>query len=326
VKTLFFRPEYFLGADELAAEKVALVRERFAEAEVPLNTSLRPVSYFHSLVLWTRFSGSSLHAALQRGRRLQARQAAGALLGLGGVLLAAGGVRRGRSAGWTRGMLACVVMSSGFCGMALEMLLILVFQSLYGYVYTRIALIVAVFMLGLVLGAPSGSALSAGGGRWTWLVLAACEILLLLCAAAIVPAVNFAGGAGGLGARSEALILLLVAAAGWAVGAEFPVCNRLYCRAGGAVGAGAAITHASDHVGAAGARAGAGNGRGLAGGAQRLRSSARGLGGAGAAGAVRQVVPEQAGYRRRRVAPGLCTGPSAGAQPPPYRTPDVPWA
>ncbi|MBN1556773.1 MAG: hypothetical protein JW951_01355, partial [Lentisphaerae bacterium] len=53
------------------------------------------------------------------------------------------------------------------------------------------------------------------------------------------------------GAVLETLLYLLVAAAGWAVGAEFPLGTRLYGDAGGGVGNAAAVMDAWDHTGAA---------------------------------------------------------------------------
>ena len=44
------------------------------------------------------------------------------------------------------------IVSTGFAGMALEIILIFAFQNIYGYVYENIGLIIAVFMFGVSLG------------------------------------------------------------------------------------------------------------------------------------------------------------------------------
>ena len=132
--------------------------------------------------------------------------------------------------------------------MALEVLLIFVYQSLYGYVYGRIGLIVGLFMLGLVAGAPSGRWLAARGYRLTVCMLASIEAMLLAFACIIPGIMRFAAASGSLG---EGVICLCVAAVGWAVGAEFPLANGMLRRAGASVGRAAAVADASDHSGAA---------------------------------------------------------------------------
>jgi spermidine synthase len=142
-------------------------------------------------------------------------------------------------------MLGLLMLTTGLCGMALEMVLIFVFQGLYGYVYTRMGLIVAAFMLGLVLGAPSGRWVASGQRSWAWAGLAGIEIVLLVCALAVSRLVGLSQ------AGVEILIYVAVVVVGWGVGAEFPVVNRLYIDAGGTLGTAAAITDATDHFGAA---------------------------------------------------------------------------
>lgn len=291
--TDFFRPEYFLGADEITPEKIKYVEGRFSATEVPLNTNLKPVTYFYNLLLWSRFSGSGMEAFFRSVKSLSCRDLAKWLVLAGTICLLVGMLVRlaGRSQGcragmpqaarreleedrpqeaataaqagvsalqmgriWSRLMIGVLIATTGFCGMALEILLIFVFQSLYGYVYTRMGLIVAMFMLGLVLGASSGR-IMARGRRWcSWLAIAGVELLLVIFSLAIPRVVGMAslpGGADQLLLWYEVAIYLAVVLIGWAVGAEFPLGNRLFCDAGGTVGAAAAITDASDHIGAA---------------------------------------------------------------------------
>ena len=145
-------------------------------------------------------------------------------------------------------MVLLLVASTGACGMALEVLLIFVYQSLYGYVYGRIGLIVGLFMLGLVAGAPSGRWLAARGHRLAACLLGSIEALLLVFACLVPGIMRFVAASG---SRGEGVICLCVAAVGWAVGAEFPLANGLLRRAGVSVGVAAAVTDASDHLGAA---------------------------------------------------------------------------
>jgi predicted membrane-bound spermidine synthase len=267
VATEFFRPEYFLGEDALTGEKRARVRQRFTEAGGALNRSVQPVTYFNNLVVWSRFSGSGATGLLRRLRGLRATVVMAWIVGFGvfclsvscGVwcwvqILAPPGQARAGAEGqwgassWGRGMVLLLLASTGACGMALEVLLIFVYQSLYGYVYGRIGLIVGLFMLGLVAGAPSGRWLAARGHRLTVCMLGSIEALLLAFACMVPGIMRFASISGSLG---EGVICLCVAVVGWAVGAEFPLANGLLRRAGASVGGAAAVADASDHLGAA---------------------------------------------------------------------------
>ena len=252
----FFRPEYFLAADRIDPEKLEFVRTRFEASDVPVNTMLRPVTYFCNLMLWSRFSGSSIEGVLDRVRRATAGGIVPAVLGFGIFCLAVALIlvgmqkrhHRARDGeGWARFMVAVVLAGTGFCAMALEVVLILMFQSLYGYVYTRMGLIVAMFMLGLVAGAASGRAMAHGRGRIPLLWLAGMEMFLLVCALA-VPRLGIGFSTWRFG---EAAIHVCVVVVGWAVGVEFPLANRVFRHAGGNLGSAAAITDASDHLGAA---------------------------------------------------------------------------
>ena len=261
VPTRYFRPEYFRFADELMPEKTRYVTSRFESTAVPLNTNLRPVAYLYNLVLWSRYSGSGIGRLLQsmqgvRTLPLVCGIAAAGLAALAGGLLVrllsgAGGGARDR---WARAMAGILIGSTGFSGMALEIALLLVFQGLYGYVYTRMGLIVAVFMLGLVAGAPCGKWLARGGSAHCWRALGFVELLLFLVALGIPRLASLAARPDATYALQvfvEVGIHAVIVLVGWAVGAEFPLGNRVFCDAGGTVGTAAAITDASDHLGAA---------------------------------------------------------------------------
>ena len=45
-----------------------------------------------------------------------------------------------------------VVATTGFSGMVCDLLIVLLFQTIYGYVYRYVGLIIAAFMAGLALG------------------------------------------------------------------------------------------------------------------------------------------------------------------------------
>lgn len=257
----YFRPEYFFNADEISPEKTEFVERRLAGMPAPVNTALRPMTAYYQLRLWSHFSGSRLEGILDGLSRVRFHWAA-AGIGLAGLVLLvvglAAGARRRVAGGtwgrrWARGMLGLVLASTGFCGMALELILIYVFQSLLGYVYARIGLIVAVFMLGLMLGALAAGR-RPGSEAGSWRALLGLDVLLLLLAG-IVPvladACLYSPALAGSGAWIEGVIDGAMLLAGWALGAQFVVVVRLLGATGVGRGAAAARANAADLFGAA---------------------------------------------------------------------------
>lgn len=118
-----------------------------------LNSDFRPIGYFHTLIFWGDLTGS--RGAEQLGRLLDIRPTWLALpvaliLGLVALLHL---TRPRRSARPDRQLaVGLAVFTTGLSTMAMQVALLFAFQSLYGFVYEMIGLIVAVFMAGLASG------------------------------------------------------------------------------------------------------------------------------------------------------------------------------
>lgn len=254
IRTSYFRPEYFLGADEISADKTSYTTSRFAAAGVAPNSISRPVACYYSLLTWSRVSGSGVEGMLSVAGRLNPRLISIIVVLAGPILFAAGFVirrkrRSGRTAdAWSQAMIGLVVLTTGFVGMAMEIVLVYMFQSSQGYVYSRIGLLVALFMTGLAMGALGGRLLASGSGRRAFLALGVAETALavLFVATAWLAVVLLKGG--GL---SGWIIYGLVAATGALAGIEFPVAVRLSSGQNAGSGQAVAWFNAADHLGAA---------------------------------------------------------------------------
>jgi spermidine synthase len=192
-------------------------------------------------------------------RVLHPVRAGAGLLAAGGVALLIGwllrlrGSERARGV-WVRGLSGVVLASIGFFSMSMEVLLVMVFQGLYGYIYTRMGVIVAAFMLGLVIGAPTGRALCRRGAVWGWgslFVVLGAQLLGALSVPRIMLLAFRWMGHPVLGAGLEVSFYLMVAWLGFLTGAAFPPANLIFTEAGGSLGTASAVTDASDHLGAA---------------------------------------------------------------------------
>ncbi len=256
IKYQYFQPAYFCVADEIEPSKIKYVEARFSESGALPNTSIKPVAYFYNLLLWSRFSESGIAHVLHKVKAMDRSTVVLAVLVAGGLCLVVGSMlsRNEGSGRWSRAMLGVVLGMSGFTAMALEMVLIFVFQSLYGYVYIKMGFIVAVFMLGLVCGAMGGKWCNARCKAAPWRTMLYLEVALIVLALGIPLFVTFVSerdAAGWVQGIMEGMIFLFICALGLMVGMQFPLGNRLFCEAGGTVDGAAAVTDAADHFGAA---------------------------------------------------------------------------
>jgi spermidine synthase len=162
IRSPHFDPLWFAGASDLldAAKRAAVKRALAAHPPAFLNTDERPAAALYHMWFWLQTSEAS-HAtpsapAEQRFdllgllMRLRMEHVTAALL-IATVLAALAGLVRGRG-GLSRAALLWSVGTTGFASMALEIVLLYTFQTLYGYVYSMVGLVVGVFMFGLVLG------------------------------------------------------------------------------------------------------------------------------------------------------------------------------
>ena len=152
----------------------------------------------------------------------------------------------------TRGPILGVVVTTGFFGTAMSILLIFSFQTLYGYTYQWIGLLVAFFMVGLALGSYLMTRSIEKIQSLHRALIGVEALILLSCALSgllfgllySAPAEVF----GFQGIRVGFLAISLLS--GFWVGFEFPLCSRAMTRNGKSVGRPAGILYASDLIGA----------------------------------------------------------------------------
>lgn len=241
IRNDYFIPEFFLGYDGIDPDKTRFVADRLDSADVPENSNERPVTYFYQLLLWSRISASSIGRVLGWLGSVDSRLIVFLFFVMGCMCWLIGMVNNG-SCRWSRIVAGTVIGTTGFCSMALEIILIFMFQALFGYVYTRIGLIVGMFMLGLVVGAQSGRYISFRKNNSARKMLLVIEIMIMGTAMSLPMCLR---------ANSELLIYVIISAVGWAVGAEFHLANILFREAGGSSAGSASVTDATDHLGAA---------------------------------------------------------------------------
>jgi spermidine synthase len=125
--------------------------------------------------------------------------------------------------------LAFAVLSTGFCGMGVEMIVILSFQSIYGYLYQWIGLLMAAFMSGLACGAFLATWLMTRI-RQGYRVICGLEglqlVLVLLSAWGIVALQGLFLEKAATLEVPKGVLLCINVVAGLLVGSGFPLANR----------------------------------------------------------------------------------------------------
>jgi spermidine synthase len=197
----------------LDPRRVAILKEAAGDEAAAVNTDLRPVSYFFNAVLWSAQFRGWYAGILSSLASLPARLLLAVfLIILGAILLF---LRlRSKRVGAILGSLAVM----GLTSLAVEVMILVWFQSRFGFVYERIALLLAVFMAGLAGGAFGTARRKAF--RPALLVLHQSVIVLLLIAARPV-----------LTAKApEAFFFIFLGALGFANGGFFVSAQSLFLR------------------------------------------------------------------------------------------------
>ncbi len=216
---------YYLK-DRLSPERIAYLDASLAGVEAPVNSDLLPACLHLSTVLANRQFADAPGLMRGAGRHLTVRNALLAGVAII-VLLMLPALRRRRMAAALPGSVLAAIFVVGLTEISIEITALLAFQSLYGYVYHHLALIVAAFMAGLALGGRLGTAaVRRGAGRrsFTCLQIALTGVPLALGAAVV-----------GISRLPHDLLVawsgffpLIVVASAILAGAQFPLASRLY--------------------------------------------------------------------------------------------------
>jgi spermidine synthase len=229
---LKFMRSGYLDADlsdmRLAAVKSSMDR---ASGRARPNSDLTPSAVLYRILLWQGRTGYAGILSIPQKRGMWFAFVSGlAIFVFGAFALTLKG------SGGNRGLV--LLSLGGFAGIAAETVLMYLYQAGYGFLYSRIALLLAAFMAGMALGAMAGVR-DAARPAWLWTgYFLAVSVVVWADPGAWVP--EWAG---------LALFLLLMTGAGALTGVSFGVGSALLESAGWRHAGGAA--YGMDLLGAA---------------------------------------------------------------------------
>lgn len=240
--------EYYLFAD-FSPERFLSIRQRLASGEKSeLNRDFRPVSYYYDVILWStyfRYDIKQLLKMVTPGRIWWV------LLIFCIIIAGAGAVRRLWSRLPSFGVLTSIA-TTGFAEILFQVVTLLSFQIIYGYVYYKLSLILTSYMIGLILGSQLVTrAIARNKGTLSTFIRTQISIVLYPL---VLPVLfwMFAASSSKVAVYLGSNIILpfLPIIPGLIGGFQFPLANRLYLESRRGIARAAGLTYGLDLFGA----------------------------------------------------------------------------
>jgi len=195
-------------------------------SQVEINRDFLPWGLFYSLSFWNSLFSPKFSATF---RSIARTNLSTLLIPLGFLFFIFLAIRMYLGK-WRRTPIPIAVFTTGFGGIAFNMVLILAFQSLYGYLYHMIVLLTTSFMVGLSLGSLMMTHVIGKVERARSLLLKTESIIVSFSALLPIVLLAFHAQIDRPFLLSSVRIILLIMnlISGFLVGSEFPVATGAY--------------------------------------------------------------------------------------------------
>ncbi|MGA7558507.1 MAG: hypothetical protein WBW12_06295 [Terriglobales bacterium] len=229
LKTQYVR-EYFIPF-RMMPDRMEQVREQLRPlASTPVNRDFEPIAYYFDIVLWS----TQFKLGYSRWFRAAAHIPFAGVLEtvlvvslLVAALLALVPAREKRARSSAAGCMA----ATGFTLMALQIFLLLAFQSVYGYVYQQLAILIAMGMAGIAYGSWLGIRRIRSNDSPPYRTMGTTQFLLALSGPALIFVVSLLSKISGMTATwlaAQFVFPALAALCGMLGGYQFPVATEIY--------------------------------------------------------------------------------------------------
>ncbi|MGD0294069.1 MAG: hypothetical protein ABSB30_09460 [Terracidiphilus sp.] len=221
--------EYFIPY-RMMPDRMTQVRDQLQpRATTQVNRDFSPIAYYFNVVLWSAQFKPSYAGWLRAAAHVDFTIILGAtlivLLSMAIVLLFMPGKQRARASA------GCCMAATGFTLMALEIILLLAFQSIYGYVYHQLAILIALCMAGIALGSWLGMRRIRHNNSPYCHAVASTQFLLALSAPLLMLLVSLLAKLSGVAANwlaAQCVFPVLAALCGMLGGYQFPLATGIY--------------------------------------------------------------------------------------------------
>ena len=226
--------EYFIPF-RMMSDRMEQVREQLQPlATTQVNRDFSPIAYYFNIVLWSTQFKPDYAGWLRTAEHVRFEVLLGAVLVVlffVTALLAFVPARQQRA----RAAAACSMAATGFTLMALQIFLLLAFQSIYGYVYHQLAILIALCMAGIAFGSWLGLRRIRSDDSSTSRAVTLTQVILALSAPVLMLLVSLLAKLSGVVTTwlaAQCVFPLLAALAGILGGYQFPMATAIYMRDG----------------------------------------------------------------------------------------------
>ena len=252
IATQFVTPAHI--ERKMEKQRLEWLDEALKQGEgVRLNRDLNPSGIYYGIAYWNAQFHPSFQAFWNWVGKFRLSYFGLLLMGLvGAVSVYRKRITAGRGKRALRGTLLWVVTTTGFFGTAMSILLILSFQTFYGYAYGWIGLLVAAFMAGLALGSWMMNRDLEKSQNWIMTLIGLEGFIALFCLL-VVFILYFLSSSGEepLNLWTDKIgFLLMNLLSGFWVGLEFPLSSMIFAEREEGVARTAGILYAADLLGA----------------------------------------------------------------------------
>jgi len=221
---------------------------RFIEgSSEKINYDFTPLGVFYSIAHWNAVFAPSLRGIYSQLERMNVSSVVLAFV----IVILLYYFLRPKNRQFPQAGIALSIITTGFAGMMFDLMIIFAFQSIYGYVFSWIGILVASFMAGAAIGAMLITTVLERINNY-FKVFVKIE-MAIICFAIAFPLVFLAAST--YLSISEGFIffkllfLIVSFISGFLTGSQFPLANTLYLKKSSSLSQTAGLLYASDLLG-----------------------------------------------------------------------------
>ncbi len=216
--------------------------------QIPINGDFHPIALYYDLDFWNSIHSPKFAAFFKKLKNFKLSN----LIIVTAILFVLLFFFQQYRYRWRKLFIVSPIVSTGFAGMGIDLLIVLVFQSIYGYIYHWIGLLITSFMVGLTLGGlwMTRSLKKINDHYFFFLKLEIIILLYIILVMGILFLLNKIQAHTFMLSMSQYVLLILNALCGYLVGAQFPLANKIHLENEHNFTKTAGILYAADLIGA----------------------------------------------------------------------------